>query len=606
MSHFASSADGKFVAQVFSYGEFSDRSILGVFDTTTHQPVIGPIDVPVFADSVVFSPDDSRIYLSGGRDGTVLSYSLSDPTVVARLEGLSAPADSRLQATTAGLAFVTGGLLAVGSVAGPVRLVDPISLRVVDQFDAPRGTTERFFAIDDGRALIGVGFVGQVRLDVVSRSGIPEWEAGTSDLVTDDCNAFTVAERFGRYYCGDTAGGLEERDLRTGGLIRQLNAQNGNTGSIWLAKDQTELVAFGDFEPVVSRWRLDGSGPVSRRMGEGFRPISYSPDGKSLLVESGEPDWAVIDPRTGTVELDSTRPMTFPDWRADGTLNTIVDPDTTPNVVTLDPKTGRSMTANLTLESMPDDWFVSPHRAWLYYRSGDDPGGPGEIWTIDTDTNTRIEPTLHVVGYFNGSGSDSGDRVAVGTFYGMVIFDGRTGETLHDFSDSTLRGANIVGDDRLIAVGLGGEMTVYDLTTFKSVATLGGLPGYGHVGGSDDGSLAVASGTPQLAVRPHHDGNLDVFADMRVSVLYDLTNGEQIGDPITTPDNEVVAFALRPDGKELAVGGGTGHQFTVWDLDPQHWLTAACRIAGRNLTPQEWTTNIGDLVPYHRSCADYD
>jgi hypothetical protein len=44
---------------------------------------------------------------------------------------------------------------------------------------------------------------------------------------------------------------------------------------------------------------------------------------------------------------------------------------------------------------------------------------------------------------------------------------------------------------------------------------------------------------------------------------------------------------------------------TVWDLDPQHWIAAACKVAGRNLTPQEWKTDIGDLAPYHRTCPDY-
>ena len=59
------------------------------------------------------------------------------------------PADSSMFATTAGLAFVAGGLLAVGSVAGPIRLVDPITLvelvastrRVVPRKFSRRSTT---------------------------------------------------------------------------------------------------------------------------------------------------------------------------------------------------------------------------------------------------------------------------------------------------------------------------------------------------------------------------------------------------------------------------------------------------------------------------------
>jgi hypothetical protein len=33
-------------------------------------------------------------------------------------------------------------------------------------------------------------------------------------------------------------------------------------------------------------------------------------------------------------------------------------------------------------------------------------------------------------------------------------------------------------------------------------------------------------------------------------------------------------------------------------LDPTSWIDAACRLAGRNLTAEEWATNIGDLAEY--------
>jgi WD40 repeat protein len=598
-SRFASSTDGRFVAQMFWYTSTAGSTVLGVFDTTTHEPVIGPINIDFRADNAVFSLDDARLYVSGGNNGTLVEYSLANGKEVGRLAGLQPPGDSFLSATIAGLAFVTGGLLAVGSVAGPVRVVDPLTLAVAYEIDAPRGTTERFFAIDNGTALIGAGLFGQVRLDVTSRSSTPVWQVDTSDLnrtgpaQPDDCVAFAVAERLGHYYCGGSSGHVEERDLRTGGFVRQLNGQNVSTGSIWLAGSETELVSFSGNDAAVNRWRLDGSGPITRRIGDGYWPISYSPDGKLLLADSGSgafgdsSHWLVVDPQTGNREVEPPGAVQLPNWRADGTLNGIIGSDAAPRFATLDPRTRQWTTMDVALEEKPNDGFGSRHRAWLFYPSSN-ARGQGEIWTIDTDTHTRIEPTLHVVGFVNGSGTDSGDRIAVGTLSGIVVFDGRTGETLHTFSDANLRGAYIVAGKFLVAASLDGEMTVYDLETFDSVATLGGLRGLGRVKASDDGSLAVASGNE------------------RSSILYDLTSGEQIGDPIIIPDNEAIAFALRPDGKELAVGGGAGRKLTVWDLDPQHWITEACKFAGRNLTPQEWKTDIGDLAPYHRTCPDYD
>jgi hypothetical protein len=46
--------------------------------------------------------------------------------------------------------------------------------------------------------------------------------------------------------------------------------------------------------------------------------------------------------------------------------------------------------------------------------------------------------------------------------------------------------------------------------------------------------------------------------------------------------------ALRPDGRAVAVNHGD--EFTIWDLDADHLAAAACRLAGRNLTPTEWQT----------------
>ena len=43
----------------------------------------------------------------------------------------------------------------------------------------------------------------------------------------------------------------------------------------------------------------------------------------------------------------------------------------------------------------------------------------------------------------------------------------------------------------------------------------------------------------------------------------------------------------------------------LWDLQPEHWVTAACAIAGRNLTKQEWDTYVGDLGAYEATCPEY-
>ena len=60
---------------------------------------------------------------------------------------------------------------------------------------------------------------------------------------------------------------------------------------------------------------------------------------------------------------------------------------------------------------------------------------------------------------------------------------------------------------------------------------------------------------------------------------------------------------LRSDGLQAAAETEQG--IVVWDLDPAHWVDAACQLAGRNLTHAEWDQYIGDLAPYRQTCPQY-
>jgi hypothetical protein len=88
-------------------------------------------------------------------------------------------------------------------------------------------------------------------------------------------------------------------------------------------------------------------------------------------------------------------------------------------------------------------------------------------------------------------------------------------------------------------------------------------------------------------------------------ILYDVASGARIGAPIRIADDESNWIALSLDGRRLAVGGEAdkGHNATqIWDLEPEAWVAAACRLAGRNLTPEEWSTHIGALAAYGPTC----
>jgi hypothetical protein len=63
-----------------------------------------------------------------------------------------------------------------------------------------------------------------------------------------------------------------------------------------------------------------------------------------------------------------------------------------------------------------------------------------------------------------------------------------------------------------------------------------------------------------------------------------------LGGPIPH-DGPVEGIAVRPDAGELAVG--SGDSVMLWDIRPEAWALAACRLAGRELTEAEWRNHVG-------------
>jgi WD40 repeat protein len=59
--------------------------------------------------------------------------------------------------------------------------------------------------------------------------------------------------------------------------------------------------------------------------------------------------------------------------------------------------------------------------------------------------------------------------------------------------------------------------------------------------------------------------------------------------------------AFAPDGRSLAVPSYDGTT-AIWDLEPEHWLEAACDVVGRNLTRDEWEQYLGRF-DYRATCG---
>jgi hypothetical protein len=113
-----------------------------------------------------------------------------------------------------------------------------------------------------------------------------------------------------------------------------------------------------------------------------------------------------------------------------------------------------------------------------------------------------------------------------------------------------------------------------------------------------------ATNDPILWINVSTDGRAavtwDVAGEMR---RIDLRSGRAIGPPIQTTfpgipaafsGNDTTIYAETPDAGAA-----------VWDLAPDHVRNAACALAGRNLTQQEWDRYLPWAGHRHKTCPKY-
>ena len=374
----------------------------------------------------------------------------------------------------------------------------------------------------------------------------------------------------------------------------ELIAQNGGGGTLWSARDGTELVSFGGNEAVVARWRLDGSGPITTMGPPGWGAWFLSPDGRHLIAAHTDRPGRAQDPLALTFRVfDAENGDVI--TTLDGLLNsTWVDDDTVGGGVMTDDgvrpahvelASGAVTPLGDVVEEIPHAIASTPGKTYALMRFLNDDGSQ-TVWPLDVATGLRTEPTIEVDDLAWADISPSGHRILLGSPSGVTIFDGSSGEALGTVSNSSQRGGFITVADQLFLVSTGGELTHYDLDSLEPIRTFDGSLGFiQEVNGTADGSLILTRGGEGWAN------------------LYDVASGIRIGAPIPIPvEDEFQTASIALDGSRMAIGGGIENGYQIWDLDPDHWVEAACRLAGRNLTEEEWATNIGDLAEYGPTC----
>ena len=586
----ASSPDSAQIALASRADPRDGPTSVGVIDpadgTLAFEPVV--VDGPV--TSIAFLPD-ARIALAIGEEGRLVVLDGATGIETGSVPGVGVPEDDVIwtmdpdgitggrRLRRAAAVAVAGDELLLSAADGSVRVLDAGSLEVRRTLALDAETVSNLWPLDDG-TMITSGRFGVARVDLAT--GETSW----IDREFERCVNLTVDEPSGAAFCGDPYGRLDERRLTDGAVMRRLDAQNGNSGSLWIASEATELVSFGNNEPVVSRWRLDRSGPITHLAAPGWTPIDFNPTGDLLFVARGDPvrrrptrvRWSVsVTDRSGP---RSTTSSSSAGRRPTGCSASRSMPIGNPVLAHVDLVDGRrvgapvsdGVPAERTTEINDIRLDTGKERALLRY---DDDSLAG----LDTGSET-YGPTIPTDGVAEWSISRTGDRIVAGTSSGVVVYDGNSGEEVGRIADTNLRGAFLTATDQLFVSSIGGELTQHDLATLEPIRSFGGSRGLvlDLTGTADGSSIAINGGD-------------------RTAAVFDVASGIQIGGPIAIGHDERNFSRVSLDGAWLAVGGQPDFNdglapeeldvvvqpTQIWSLQPDTWEQAACELAGRNL-----------------------
>jgi outer membrane protein assembly factor BamB len=536
--------------------------------------------------------------VAGGYDGKVVVYRTGSGEPVGIVPGMPRPSGAPNEVDTAAVAFGSDGRLYVGSLGGPVRVVDPSTLAVTTTYDAPPQSTHNHLTVTEGGLLVGTGDANLVAIDTAA--GAVVWSADIT-IAGDPfpCPYFAVSELMGRFYCGDYYGTLVERELATGGRTGvRLDPQQGAVGELAVGAGGRELVVFGGGAPIVSRWRLDGSGPIVDSSLPGWWSEGYDPAGELMLISEGgavdpPPGFAAWDPETGEI-VDQLDPIVAAIWVSPGVLAALFTDGTVGDSYDVRAHTRGDGPPPRGVEVRSAKLSADGNRTYLEGQFDDGSDGRCEVWSVEVATQRYVGPVIDV-GPCGGRARDlvataDGSRVAYSARGGpngdaTTLYDGRTGERLAG-PVVGLRHTDIGRDGTLYGGDETGGVARYDLDTLEPLATFPQARGsIETLEVSDDGRLLLVGS-----------------ANQTVSI-YDVATRTRLGDPIDTGRIIVDGFGgpvLRPDGNAFAVNGRDG--LAIWNIEPDHLADAACQIAGRNLTRAEWDAYLSDVGAYRATC----
>jgi DNA-binding SARP family transcriptional activator/WD40 repeat protein len=542
----AFSANGRFLAASFmlmspenvSVDGDPDRTRTFVWDLSRlgHRPSVIEVPFNNLWERMALSPDGNRVYVSS----PIAAYSVTSGRRLWHLPG---------SGTWAGLDLSTDGRrLAVvpRDTRGEIALVDTRHGRVVRTLTGAPNLNEIAFS-DDGSQIAGVGGNQLLTWDISS-------VRPTRSIPIDDAWGVQLSPTASRAYVTDPKEGtVVTWDLDGSASYLPLASAHPGLASVqnqfaWTAGDGVHVALIGEHLSLVNE--RTGHVSVVRHPGRGtiYTAGSWRPDGGRFAFGTANGYVRVFDDagRLRTMAKVSPVTVTGVDYAADG--ETIATSDVTGRVALFDATTGSSVGSPVQLRGPATGVALAPDGRTAFVVTRASPLTPGSNPTFDRWALLDLETA-------------------------SVIRTGSLPETNWYWDDFSPDGAHV-------AVSFGsGRVWIVDTRTGRPVDA----PAPVH-----QSAISFLSWSP--------DGSQILSDDVGGTMeLWDSADGT-VQDTVTVPGDVSGVGQFRPRTTDVTILDGFGNVFT-WDTRPDHALDFACRIAGRDLTADEWRTYVGEGDP---------